>query len=461
VLYVNINIYMNLLINFRDLVWGWPLLTLLFLTGLILTVMLRGLQLKYTGFALKQLLHSGHDHHEGDITHFEALMTSLAGAIGTGSIVGVSTAITLGGPGAIFWMWVTAFLGMATKYAESLLAVHYRRTSSSGEVMGGPMYYIEEGLGMKWLAIFFALFAAVAAIGTGNLVQINSIAEAVHGAWGAPEWITGVVICVITGSVLLGGVKSIGRMASYLVPVMGLIYIGGGLTILALYASKIPGALALMFHGAFSPQAAIGGFAGTSVLYAIRMGVARSVFSNEAGMGISSISQAAAKTDNPARQAMISMVGALFSTLIVCTTTALVIAVTGTFGAIGEDGHLLTGATLAMKAFQTGIPLGHQIVTTGLVLFAFSTIVAWAYYGEKCAQYLLGDRIIPYYRVLYTLAIVPGAVLKMELVWLVADITNGLMVVPNLIALLLLSKVVVTETKKFLKIRDQQTVEQV
>ncbi|MCB1148889.1 MAG: sodium:alanine symporter family protein [Chlamydiia bacterium] len=451
----------QLLVNFRDLVWGWPLLILLFLTGVILTVMLRGLQIKYAGFALKQLFRRGEEHHEGDITHVEALMTSLAGAIGTGSIVGVATAITLGGLGAIFWMWVTALLGMATKYAESLLAVHYRRTGESGEIIGGPMYYIEEGLGLKWLAVLFAFFAAIAAIGTGNLVQINSIAEAVQGAWGGPEWLSGIVICAITGMVLIGGVKSIGRMASYLVPIMGLIYIGGGALVLALYFQKIPGAIGLILQGAFQPQAAFGGFAGASVLYAIRMGVARSVFSNEAGMGISSIAQAAAKTDNPARQAMISMCGALFSTLIVCTTTALVIAVTGSYGLTDESGKMLSGATLAMRAFQTGIPFGHQVVTIGLILFAFSTIVAWAYYGEKCAQYLLGDRVVPYYRVLYTLSIVPGAMLKMELVWLVADITNGLMVLPNLIALLLLSKVVVTETKKFLKFEDQQRLEQV
>ncbi|NGX58795.1 MAG: Amino-acid carrier protein AlsT [Chlamydiae bacterium] len=438
------------LIYLKDLIWSIPLLLLLFGTGVYLTYILKGVQFRYLGYAFKQVVAPKRFGAKGDITPFESLMTSLAGAIGTGSIVGVSTAVAIGGFGAIFWMWVTALLGMATKYAESLLAVKYRVVDKRGEMVGGPMEYIERGIGWKWMAIVFSLFASVAAIGTGNLVQINSIAEAVESVWGINTWLTGIVVAILVGLVLIGGVKAIGRFAGVLVPVMGAFYLLGGFVVLALNFTLIPDAFKLIFSSAFTGQAAVGGFAGSTLLLAIQMGVSRSVFSNEAGLGISSISAAAAQTDSPARQAMISMTGALLSTVIVCTVTGLVLAVTGVLGAYGNNGVMLKGASMTLVAFETSFYGGSYVVTIGLVLFAFSTILAWAYYGEKCCEYLLGERSIPIYRILYSCVIIPGAAIKMEIVWLIADVTNGLMVIPNLIALIMLSSVIVKETEAFL-----------
>lgn len=440
-----------ILTAFKDTIWGVPLLLFIFGTSFFLTILLRGVQIRFLGYAFKQVFWPAKLGKEGDITPFNALMTSLAGAIGTGSIVGVSTAVAIGGYGAIFWMWVTAFLGMATKYAESLLAVKYRVRDKRGEMVGGPMEYIERGVGWKWMAVLFSLFASVAALGTGNLVQINAISEAARSLWHLDPWVSGVVIAGLTGLVLLGGVKTIGRLAGVLVPVMGSFYLAAGLVILAIHYDHVLGALWMILSHAFTGQAALGGFAGSGLLLAVQMGVSRSVFSNEAGLGISSISAAAAKTDSPGRQAMISMTGALFSTLIVCTVTALVLAVTGVLGQVGEDGAVLNGATMALTAFESTLFGGSVIVTIGLILFAFSTILAWAYYGEKCFEYLLGERSVPYYRVLFTCMIVPGAVIKMEIVWLIADITNGLMVIPNLVALLMLSGVISKETGHFLR----------
>ena len=447
------------LIYFKDIIWGIPLLLLLFGTGLYLTIVLKGVQFRYMGFAFKQIIWSPkYAESEGDISPFESLMTSLAGAIGTGSIVGVSSAVAIGGFGAIFWMWVTAFLGMATKYAESLLAVKYRVIDKRGEMVGGPMEYIERGIGWKWMAIVFSLFASVAAIGTGNLVQINSISEAVESVWGVNTWLTGVVVAVLVGCVLIGGVKAIGRFAGILVPVMGAFYLAGGLIVLGLNYQMIPAAFKLIFSSAFTGQAAFGGFAGSTLMLAIQMGVSRSVFSNEAGLGISSISAAAAKIDCPARQALIAMTGALLSTIIVCTVTGLVLAVTGVLGTYGPNGTLLRGASMALIAFESAFYGGSYVVSIGLILFAFSTILAWAYYGEKCCEYMLGERSVPYYRIIYSCVIIPGAAVKMEVVWLIADITNGLMVIPNLIALMLLSGVVIKETKTFLKNRENTGV---
>lgn len=439
------------LLTFRDAIWGLPLLFLLFGTGFYLTCLLRGVQFRYLGLAFRQIWAKDNIGSEGDISPFEALMTSLAGAIGTGSIVGVSTAITVGGFGALFWMWITAFLGMATKYAESLLAVKYRAVDKRGEMAGGPMQYIERGLGAKKLALLFASFASIAALGTGNLVQINSIAEIVESAWGFEPLVTGTVVALIVGLVLIGGVKAIGRFAGMLVPIMGLLYLGGGLTICALYYSKLPMAFTMIVQSAFTGQAAVGGFAGSTMMMALQMGVARSVFSNEAGLGISSISSAAAKVSSPAKQALISMTGALLSTLVVCTITGLALAVTGVVGQQGLDGELISGATLALIAFRSAFSGGALVVTIGLLLFAFSTILAWAYYGEKCVEYLLGEWSVPYYRICYSCLIIPGALIKMNVVWLIADVTNGLMAIPNLIALVLLSKVIVQETNDFLR----------
>lgn len=385
---------------------------------------------------------------EGDISHFEALMTSLAGAIGTGTIVGVATAITIGGLGALFWMWIMAFLGMATKYAESLLAVKYRELDAKGEMIGGPMQYIERGLGWKWMASLFAIFGAIAALGTGNLAQVNSIAAAAGELWNVNPWATGVALSILTALVIMGGVKSIGHVAGILVPIMAIFYILGGLVIIAIHFDRLPEAFMQIFHSAFHGQAAIGGFAGSTVMMAVQIGVARSIFSNEAGLGISSMAAAAAITDSPGRQAMITMTGALLSTVIVCTITGLVLAVTGVFGAT-ESGEVVTGVVLAMRAFET-IPWGIYIVSIGLVLFAFSTVIAWAYYGEKCCEYLFGVRSIMVYRLIYCLAVIPGAALQIKVVWGLSDIMNGLMVIPNLIALLALSKSITSETNLFL-----------
>ena len=443
----------------KDMVWGVPLLVLLIGTGAFLTFILKGVQFRYLGYALKQVFTPQKGETQGDISHFEALMTSLAGAIGTGTIVGVATAIAIGGLGSMFWMWVTAFVGMATKYAESLLAVKYRRLDDRGEMMGGPMQYIERGLGWKWMATLFAAFGCIAAIGTGNLVQVNAIAEASGTFWTLSPWWNGVIIAVLTGLVILGGVKSIGHVAGVMVPFMAMFYIGAGLIILVVNYQHIPQALNDIMTSAFNGQAAFGGFAGATLMMTIQMGVARSVFSNEAGLGISSIAAAAAKTDSPARQAMITMTGALISTVIVCSITGLVLAVTGVHGQVNEHGQTLSGASMAIKAFNTTINGGAYIVAIGLILFAFSTVIAWGYYGEKCCEYIFGSRSVWVYRIFYTLVIIPGAALKMEVVWLIADTLNGLMAIPNLIALVALSGVIIAETNTFLKIVEEERKE--
>lgn len=441
-----------ILCDIKDWLWGPPLLLLLIGTGIYLTILLRFVQFRYIGFALKQVWAEQKKGSEGDISPFKALMTSLAGAIGTGAIVGVATALAIGGLGSLFWMWVTAFVGMATKYAESLLAVKYREVDKRGEMIGGPMEYIGRGVGWPWMALLFAIFGSFAAIGTGNLVQVNSIVEAVSTVWFVNPWIAGIVIAILTGMVIIGGVKSIGNVAGVLVPVMALFYLVGGAAIIVMNYQALPEALAMIFKSAFEGQAAFGGFTGASMMMAIQLGVSRSVFSNEAGLGISSIAAAAAQTDTPGRQAMITMTGALLSTGVVCTITGLVIAVTNVLGMTGPDGNLLNGATLAIKAFSSSIAGGEYIVTIGLILFAFSTVIAWAYYGEKCFEYIFGERFVVLYRILFTLLVIPGAAMKMEIAWYIADIANALMVIPNLIALIMLSRVISDETKLFLSI---------
>lgn len=441
----------SLLSQIKDWIWGPPLLLLLLGTGAYLTFLLRGVQFRYLGYAFKQVVARQREESKGDISHFEALMTSLAGAIGTGTIVGVATAITVGGLGAIFWMWVTAFISMATKYAESLLAVKYRTVDKRGEMAGGPMQYIAKGLGWKWMASLFAVLGMIAAISTGNLVQTNSIAEGVYHVWNIDPWVTGIVLSILTAMVVIGGVKSIGQVASILVPGMALLYIGAGCYILAVNLTRIPDAFMLIIHSAWNGQAATGGFLGATMMMAIQMGVARSVFSNEAGLGISSIAAAAAKTDSPSRQALITMTGALISTVIVCTMTGLVLAVTNVVGTARESGEMLNGASLAISAFNKHIPGGEYIVTIGLILFAYTTVLAWSYYGEKCCEYLFGERSIMAFRLLFALVVIPGAALKMEIAWHLADISNGLMVIPNLIALIALSGIIVKETQTFLE----------
>lgn len=446
----------SFLSQLNNWVWGTPLLLLLLGTGIYLTFVLRGVQFRYLGYALKQVFAKQRQGSKGDISHFESLMTSLAGAIGTGTIVGIATGIAIGGLGAIFWMWITAFVGMATKYAESLLAVKYRVIDKRGEMMGGPMQYMQAGLGWKWLAILFAILGCIAALGTGNLVQVNSIAEAVNAIWEMNSWVVGIILSAITGLVILGGVKSIGRVAGVLVPFMALFYIGGGLIIIAMHYDRLPQALSNIIISAFQGQAAYGGFLGASVMMAIQMGVSRSVFSNEAGLGISSIAAAAAKTDNPGRQALVTMTGALISTVIVCSITGLVLAVTDVLGATNDAGETLNGVSMAIQAFNSTIAGGSYIVAIGLILFAFTTVIAWAYYGEKCFEYLFGPRFVMFYRVLFTLIVIPGAALKMEVAWYLANISNGLMAIPNLIALVALSSVIAYETKLFLQMVQQE-----
>lgn len=430
----------------RDQVWGWPLLLLLLGTGAYLTWKLKGVQFRYLAYAFKQIFASQKTDVKGDINPYEALMTTLAGAIGTGAIVGVSTGLVIGGLGALFWMWVTALLGMATKYAESLLAIKYRNLDKRGEMIGGPMEYIESGYGKKWLAVLFALFGCIAAIGTGNLVQVNSISAAVGEVWKVDPWISGVVLSLVTGAVVIGGIKSIGHVAGVLVPFMALLYVGAGIFIIGVNFEKVPSVFYEIMTSAFDFDSMAGGLAGSAFLLALQTGVSRSVFSNEAGLGISSIAAAAARTDLPGRQAMINMTGALISTVVVCTITAFVVATTGAF----TTG--LNGAAMAIHAFESTIPGGSYIVTLGLIMFAFTTVMAWGYYGEKCFEYLFGERYVMAYRILYCLLVIPGAAIKLELAWLVADITNGLMAIPNLIALLGLTGVVVSETDNFLAI---------
>ena len=446
----------NQIFILKSWVWSAPLLILILGTGIYYTIILRGLQFRYLGYGLRQMFNRSDSDAAGDISHFESLMTSLAGAIGTGSITGVATGVAIGGLGALFWMWVTALTGMAIRYAEALLAVKYRVVDKKGEMVGGPMEYICHGLGWRWTAVSFAVFGIAATVGTGNLVQVNSIGDALSTQWAINPWITGLILATLTGLVLIGGVKSIGHVAGILVPAMAVFYVGGGILILINNYSVVPAAFMLIVKSAFTGQAATGGFVGASVMLAVQFGVARSIFSSEAGLGISAIAAAAAKTDHPGRQAMVAMTGVFLSTMVVCSITGLVMAVTGVLGASDPNGATLSGAPMAIEAFNRGFPGSGMVVTIGLVLFAYSTVVAWAYYGEKCCEFLFGERSILWYRILFTLMIIPGAALDMNFVWGVADVANGLMCFPNLIALIGLSGIVVKETKDYLKIAEME-----
>jgi AGCS family alanine or glycine:cation symporter len=434
-------------------IWGPPLLLLLMGIGIYLTIVLKGLQFTYLPYALKLAFgKQKKDEGEGDISHFASLMTALAATIGIGNIAGVATAMTVGGFGALFWMWVTALIGMAIKYAEAILAVKYRTTDERGEMCGGPMYFIEYGLGWKWLAICFALFGAIGAFGGGNMLQANSVADVMRSMFGIETWITGVVIALFTGLTLLGGIQSIGSVASLLVPFMAIFYICGAGAILAVHYEKIPEAFYMIFSSAFSGQAAVGGFMGAGVVMAIQVGVSRGLMTSEAGLGTASIAAAAARTDFPGRQALVSMTGCFLATIVMCSATGLVLAVTDVFGSVGDDGKLVNGAALTLAAFNSVFPWGGYIVTIGLILFAFTTLLGWAYYGEKCVEYLFGARSIPFYRVLFSLVVIPGAILELDVVWKVSDICNGLMAFPNLIGLCALSGAVIAETRLFVNV---------
>lgn len=424
-------------------IWGPPLLILIVGTGIYFSFLIGFLQIRLLPYSLKLAFSKKQDQHaEGDISHFQALMTALAATIGTGNIVGVATAVLLGGPGALFWMWISAFFGMATKYAEAVLAVKYRVQDDDGEMSGGPMYYLERGLNQKWLGVLFALFGAGAAFGIGNLVQANSVAGVVHSTFHVPAWLTGLLLTIFTGLVLLGGIQSIGRTAAFFVPVMGAFYVVAGLIVIAMNIADVPAALGLVFTDAFTGEAAAGGAIGA----VIRYGVARGVFSNEAGLGSASIAAAAAKTDLPARQALVSMTQVFIDTIVICSITGLTIILAGQY----DSG--LKGSELTTAAFSEFLgSAGAYIVAIGLVFFASSTIIGWSYYGEKCFSYLFSKKTVRYYRIAFVLTVFLGSVTSLETVWTFADMMNGLMALPNLIGLIGLSGVVLAETKIILK----------
>ncbi|HUG39703.1 MAG TPA: sodium:alanine symporter family protein [Longimicrobiales bacterium] len=452
----------DLLGRASDVVWGVPTIVLLLGTGLYLTIVLRGVQFRKLGPALRlALIERKEEGAEGDITHFQALMTALAATVGVGNIAGVATAIASGGPGALFWMWITALFGMATKYAEALLGVHYREVDERGDMAGGPMYYLSRGVGGRvgrFLGGAFALFTAIAAFGIGCMVQSNSVADALRSSFAIPPLATGVVIATLAGLVILGGIRSIGRVAGTFVPIMIAFYMAGGLIVLAINWRGLDDIAVHVFREAFTETAAVGGFLGASVREAIRWGFARGIFSNESGLGTGGIAAAAAQTRTAPAQALVSMTQTFIDTVVVCTITGFTIIATGAYTRVDPaTGLALTGAPLTVAAFRTGLPgqLGGYIVSVGLAFFAFSTILGWAYYGERAVEYLFGVRATRPYRLLFILAAFTGAaVLQLgtttgfELVWSFSDIFNGAMAFPNLIGLLLLSGVVARETRR-------------
>ncbi len=429
----------------NGLVWGPVMLVLILGTGIYLTVGLRGIPIRKIGYGFRQLFRGREGSGEGDISPFNALMTSLSATVGTGNIVGVATAVGIGGPGALFWMWCTALVGMATKYGEAVLAVEYRETDKRGKKVGGPMYYIRNGLGPKWawLGLLFALFGALAGFGIGNTVQANSVADALNSSFAIPEQVSGSLMMILVGLVLLGGIQRIANVAGKLVPLMTGLYLLATLTILLLNAGAIPTAIVLVVKSAFSPVAAGGGFAGATIMLALRMGVARGIFSNEAGLGSAPIAHAAAETDSPVRQGTIAMLGTFIDTLVICSMTGLVLIITGAWNS-GEQ-----GAALTTLAFNSVLPFGDKVVSICLSLFAFTTILGWSYYGERCAEYLLGVKVIVPFRLLWVLAIYIGATRELSEVWGIADILNGLMAIPNLVGLLLLSPIIFKLSKDY------------
>jgi AGCS family alanine or glycine:cation symporter len=435
-----------------DLVWGLPLVVLLLGTGIYLTILLRGIQFTrlWRSLYLGLIKRKEDDSVEGDINHYQALMTAMAATVGTGNIAGVATAIASGGPGALFWMWVTGLFGMATKYSEAVLGVMYREKNSRGEMCGGPMYYIKSGLGLKWLGGLFALFASVAAFGLGNMVQSNSVAIACESAFGLHPAGVGVLLAVFTAVVILGGIRSIGKVTGALVPVMIVLYVGTTLwVILTNYANVLP-AVELILDSAFTGTAAAGGFLGATVREAVRFGIARGLFSNGSGLGSAPIAAAAAKTQDPQTQALVSMSQTFFDTIVVCALTGLAIICSGTWNS-GQ-----TGVALTSTAFDAVLPLnwGSILVAVSLVVFAYSTILGWCYYGEKSIEFLFGERSVKPYRIVFCVFVFVGAVMQLKVVWLVSDIMNGLMAFPNLLALLLLSGKIASSTRDYFKMRE-------
>lgn len=433
-----------------DFIWGpWLLIPLLLLTGLYLTVLLRGVQFRHFGLAFWLAFVKRRDHHaEGDISHYQALSTALAATVGVGNIAGVATAIALGGPGAVFWMWCTGLVGMATKYSEAFLGVRFRRTDAAGEQAGGPMHYLRQGikgpLGV-FLGGFFAVAGVFASFGIGNMTQANTVAANVESEWGLPTWATGVIITALTAAVILGGIKSIGRVTSLFVPFMIIVYILGAAAVLAFNIAEVPAAIGLIVTDAFTGTAATGGFVGAGVAAAIRYGVARGIFSNESGLGTGGIAAAAAQTTHPVRQALVSMTQTFIDTLVVVSFTALTIVVTGVWKGEGSP------ATFTAEAFRQGLPgdWGSVIVTVGVILFAFSTVLGWSYYGDRCVEYLFGRRLVLPYRIVFIAVVYVGATRELATVWTFSDVANGLMALPNLVGLLILSPLVYRETKAY------------
>lgn len=449
----DLNYYLSQL---NSWIWSPPLLILLVGTGLYYSFILRGIQFRYLPYALKLVFTKYEDDSDGDVSQFQSLMTALSATIGIGSITGVATAIATGGLGAVFWMWVVGFIGMATKYAEAILAVKYRVQDDAGEMSGGPMYYLERGLRWKGLAILFAIAGTVGAMTTGNMMQSNSVAYAVLHYVNVDRFWIGLFLAIITALVLLRGIKSIGWVAEYLVPVMALIYITGGLIIIFMNTSAIPSGFMMIFKAAFTKQAAFGGFLGSSVMLAMRMGVVRGIFSSESGLGSSPIAAAAAKTDEPGRQAMISMSGAFLATFVVCTITGLVIAVTGVLGDYTTSGQVLNGSTMVITAFNKTLPSSGWMVTLSIIMFGYTTILGWAYYGERCCEYLFGRRSVLAYRALFVVFIVVGATVGLDTMWNLADISNAFMAFPNLLGLIGLANVVRQENKNFLDVMQEE-----
>ncbi|MFV0561449.1 alanine/glycine:cation symporter family protein [Malaciobacter mytili] len=425
-------------------VWGVPMLTLLVGTGLYLTIKLKGMQFWALGHAFK-LIFIKEKGAKGDISHFSALTTALAATVGIGNIVGVATAITFGGPGAVFWMWVTGLVGMATKYSEAILAVKYREKGENG-YKGGPMYYIAKGANLPKLGAIFALFTVLASFGIGNMTQSNAVANALFTQFSVPSWVTGIVLLTITSLVILGGIKSIGKTTAFLIPFMIAIYLVTAFAIIFTNLDKVADAFSLIFYYAFNPISATGGFAGAAVAAAIRYGLARGVFSNESGLGSAPIAAAAAITNDPVKQALVSMTQTFIDTLIVCTTTAIIILMSP----IWQQG--VGAGELTLKSFEFFLgDTGAVIIVIATILFGYSTILGWSYYGERAFEYLFGDNAVKFYRIIFVSFILVGAMLELKFVWNFSDVANGLMAIPNLIGLLLLSNIVSSETKRYFK----------
>ncbi|OEF19709.1 alanine/glycine:cation symporter family protein [Aliivibrio logei] len=443
------NTFHNTLVTVDNFIWGPPLLILLVGTGIYFTFRLRIFQLRHLPTALKMVFSKEENESKGkgDVSSFAALCTALSATIGTGNIVGVATAIKMGGPGALFWMWLAAVFGMATKYAECLLAVKFRKTDSNGQMIGGPMYYIEYGMGNKWLAKLFALFAlGVACFGIGTFPQINAIVESAQLTLNSPAWLTGGILTVLVAIVTLGGIQSIAKVAEKVVPTMAVVYVVSCLTVLVMQAEAVPAALQLVITSAFTGTAATGGFIGASIMLAIQSGVARGVFSNESGLGSAPIAAAAAKTDSCVKQGLVSMTGTFFDTVIICTMTGLTLIVTGVWQ--GDA----AGALMTTQAFAIGLgsdQIGPYLVSVGLMFFAFTTILGWNYYGERCVTYLFGNKGVLPYKIIFISLVASGAYMHLDTIWVIADIVNGLMAIPNLIGLIALRHIIIEETHLF------------